>query len=78
MAADNKDDDQTRSFTVLTAGTVISHYKIISRIGAGGMGDALKIYEEIINRHEVGRAYGLGLSVLTYFYLVQAYEEAGR
>ena len=39
MAMDDKDNDSTRSFTVLTAGVVISHYKIISRVGAGGMGE---------------------------------------
>jgi hypothetical protein len=39
MTADEKNDDQTKSFTVLTAGVVISHYKIISKIGAGGMGE---------------------------------------
>lgn len=39
MAMDDKDNDSTRSFTVLTAGVVISHYKIISKVGAGGMGE---------------------------------------
>lgn len=39
MAAMDSDDDQTRSFTVLAAGTRVSHYKIISKIGAGGMGE---------------------------------------
>jgi serine/threonine protein kinase len=33
------DDDQTREFTNLTAGTKVSHYTIISKIGAGGMGE---------------------------------------
>ncbi len=39
MAANGFDDDQTRSFTALAAGTKVSHYKIISKIGAGGMGE---------------------------------------
>lgn len=39
MAANGFDDDQTRSFTNLAAGTKVSHYKIISKIGAGGMGE---------------------------------------
>ena len=33
------DDDQTRSFANLTAGTRVSHYNIISKIGAGGMSE---------------------------------------
>ncbi len=39
MAANGSDDDKTRSFTALTAGVVVTHYEIISRIGAGGMGE---------------------------------------
>lgn len=39
MAATGSDDDQTRSFTALVPGTVVTHYKIISKIGAGGMGE---------------------------------------
>ncbi|MCX6834459.1 MAG: protein kinase, partial [candidate division Zixibacteria bacterium] len=39
MQTNGSDNDQTRSFTDLTAGVVISHYKIISKIGAGGMGE---------------------------------------
>ena len=39
MAASGFDNDQTRSFTNLVAGTKVSHYTIISKIGAGGMGE---------------------------------------
>lgn len=39
MAINGFDDDQTRSFTALAAGTKVSHYKIISKIGVGGMGE---------------------------------------
>jgi serine/threonine protein kinase/tetratricopeptide (TPR) repeat protein len=34
-----RDDDSTRSFVPLTQGTEVGHYKIISKIGAGGMGE---------------------------------------
>ena len=36
---ENHDDDNTQSFVPLTSGTMVSHYKIISKIGAGGMGE---------------------------------------
>lgn len=39
MIANNHDDDKTKSFILLTSGTQVSHYTIISKIGAGGMGE---------------------------------------
>jgi serine/threonine protein kinase len=33
------DDDKTRTHVPLTNGTVVSHYRIIEKIGAGGMGE---------------------------------------
>lgn len=39
MVDDGNEDDVTRSFIQLTAGTKVSHYTIISKIGAGGMGE---------------------------------------
>jgi serine/threonine protein kinase len=32
------DDDNTQSYIALTKGTMVSHYRIIQKIGAGGMG----------------------------------------
>jgi len=31
-------DDKTRTYVALTSGTMVSHYRIIERIGAGGIG----------------------------------------
>ncbi|MCP4570267.1 MAG: protein kinase [FCB group bacterium] len=39
MASGESNNDQTRSFIALTAGMEIDHYKIISKLGAGGMGE---------------------------------------
>ena len=33
------DDDKTQSYVPLTNGTMVSHYRIIEKIGAGGMGE---------------------------------------
>jgi len=33
------DDDKTRTHVVLTKGTMVSHYRIVEKIGAGGMGE---------------------------------------
>ncbi len=35
----NKDDDKTQTHIVLTKGTMVSHYRIDEKIGAGGMGE---------------------------------------
>jgi len=39
MPENQHDEDQTQSFVALTKGTQVGHYKIISKIGAGGMGE---------------------------------------
>ena len=50
MAATGPDDNQNRSFTVLAAGTVVSHYTIISKIGAGGMGKFYLAQDSTLDR----------------------------
>ncbi|MFW9769522.1 MAG: protein kinase [Candidatus Thorarchaeota archaeon] len=44
------DDDNTQSFVPLTDGTEVGHYKIISRIGAGGMGEVYLAEDTKLNR----------------------------
>jgi serine/threonine-protein kinase len=40
MMGDSVDDrDRTRGFEVITPGTEVSHYKIVDKIGSGGMGE---------------------------------------
>ncbi len=50
MTAQGFDDGQTRSFTPLTAGTRIAHYQIISKIGAGGMGEVYLAHDTKLDR----------------------------
>ncbi len=35
----NSDDDKTRIYVALTKDTMVSHYRIVEKIGAGGMGE---------------------------------------
>jgi serine/threonine protein kinase len=38
MAANESNDDRIQSFVAPTAGTTVSHYKVIEKIGSGEMG----------------------------------------
>lgn len=50
MAENRSDDDQTRSFTNVTKGTMLSHYRIIEKISAGGMGEVFLADDTKLNR----------------------------
>ena len=46
----NADDDKTQSTTVISAGMSFSHYRVIEKIGAGGMGDVFLAEDTELNR----------------------------
>ena len=43
----------TQTFTIVQAGSRFSHYKVLSKIGAGGMGDVYLAEDAILNRNIV-------------------------
>ena len=54
----HRDDDNTQSHIVLAQGTMVHHYRIIERIGAGGMGEVYLADELGFDRGRiVGWAY---------------------
>ncbi len=50
MTAGESDDDKTRSYIALTPGTSVLHYKILDKIGAGGMGEVYLAVDSKLNR----------------------------
>jgi eukaryotic-like serine/threonine-protein kinase len=50
----------TATVPELAAGTRVAHYEIVSRIGAGGMGEVYKAYDQTLDRHIALKLLPLG------------------
>lgn len=50
MVADDSNDDRTKSFVALAAGTAVLHYRIVEKIGTGGMGEVYLAQDTELDR----------------------------
>jgi len=50
MTGTDHNDDKTQSFAVLTKGMTVGHYRIVDKIGAGGMGEVYLAHDTELDR----------------------------
>ena len=50
MMVNNSDSDNTNPVFILRPGTILSHYKLLKKIGVGGMGEVYLAEDTTLNR----------------------------
>ena len=50
MSSDIPENDDTQTRSILTEGTIVDHYRIVEKIGAGGMGEVYLAEDTKLNR----------------------------
>jgi serine/threonine protein kinase/Flp pilus assembly protein TadD len=53
VGRDQSDNDQTRAVTVIASGTQVGHYRVVEKIGAGGMGEVYLAEDTDLKRQVV-------------------------
>lgn len=71
MPEEYQEDDNTRTYTVLSKGTMVSQYRIVEKIGAGGLGDSQLAGVPDISQRRTGVGDSCPTSVTICFIIIR-------